>query len=516
MSPSYPFATLTPSNTEAVQNFKAWATKTQQNPANYKHHVKFLRVGDFSRDVETPSAMAEDNGSESRSTERNSTNGPPSNFPGCYEFSLSDDRRPLHPPKGWIMGVGNWEDDSGGVDLVVNFHPAVYSRHMMFHFGEHGRFMLTFRHGGVEFDGEEQRLQTSRPLAQVHFIRIGPLSYCLRYSVPAEMQTDHQLKIRHLLKAFQGIQQPPDELLSATPSGNDLRIGDWIIRGVAGHSARTVVEAASNNRTGEVVAVKRMWRWNKDSERNVAREIKLYRDLKSVIKEHKHSLFVMLMHSVIYKTQEVWQDSPDEVFLFFTPLGSTTFHSVRQWTSIDHKTKLDLFCQICLGLDAIHDMQWIHRDIKPPNLYVVTFDPPYAVVGDFDNAIRSKGSNLKPQRAHCGTIGWLAPELENDQIVPQYNCAVDIWSLGAVGWHLFNNGARPPWVSNQPHNVFVNQGDPAFNDYRKLVQKLSYYKPESLEHLIGQMLSYKPHDRQSMFFVLKHPALYSTVCAQKH
>lgn len=300
------------------------------------------------------------------------------------------------------------------------------------------------------------------------------------------------------------MQQEQNELISATPSATDLKLGEWIIRGVAGFTTRTVVDAASNSRTCEVVAVKILARYNAYMAQKVEREVRLYEALKT-IGAHKHARFVMLMHSVIYKTDQEWHGSPDEVFLFVIPLGTTTFHDVAGWASQDHQTKLVLFCQICLGILAVHDMGWIHRDVKPENLYVVTFDPPRAVVGDFDCATR-KESDLTPRPGQVGTIGWLAPELEDSQIVPQYSAAVDIWSLGAVGFHLFLSPRRP-WVSNQQYNTFMHKDDPAFGAFLALVHELSQRAPNSLEHLIGQMLSYSPNERPVMYSVLGHHAL---------
>ncbi|KAK4551541.1 hypothetical protein LTR86_011104 [Recurvomyces mirabilis] len=45
---------------------------------------------------------------------------------------------------------------------------------------------------------------------------------------------------------------------SATPSTSDIRIDDWVLHGVFEASPTSVIHAASNVRSGEVVAVKRL------------------------------------------------------------------------------------------------------------------------------------------------------------------------------------------------------------------------------------------------------------------
>lgn len=60
---------------------------------------------------------------------------------------------------------------------------------------------------------------------------------------------------------------------SSTPSTNDLKLRDWMSRGTAGISATSVVEAASNTRTSEVVVMKSLRRSSRQSVQKIQQEV---------------------------------------------------------------------------------------------------------------------------------------------------------------------------------------------------------------------------------------------------
>lgn len=94
-----------------------------------------------------------------------------------------------------------------------------------------------------------------------------------------------------------------------------------------------------------------------------------------------------------------------------------------------------------------------HRDLKPANLGIVELgDAPRAVIIDERSACRQKRSGHEPGIGACGTVGFIAPELENVNLAPCYGSKVDIWSLGAVAYFIFVAG-RIPWSLR--FNMFV-------------------------------------------------------------
>lgn len=410
------------------------------------------------------------------------------------------------------MGAGNWEKDpdTGEVYLLLAAEQGIYPKHLHFRFDRFGRLTLHARQKGVELNGEPITRGTSRLLSHTQFIKIVPLSYKFFHILPKDDEQAFQSAKNQFLLDHMGFKEVPNEISSATPSADDVRIGDWAIHGTADSSATTVVEAASNMRTFQVVAVKRLRRMNWSDDRKIEAEVSNYDGLES-IKAHSHGKFVMRKH-VIYKTQKEWLGQPDEVYLLWTPLGLGTFREFSvsgKWSFIAPEVRRTLFCQVCLGVQAVHELGWMHRDIKPANLYMVSLSPPRAVVGDFGSAIRVDQSGFTPEPGHYGTIGWLAPEMENPEFAPKYTQAVDVWSLGAVAYYLFMPG-RLPRVSRRGHNTFLHDDDPAQGMFQMLMDDLSSSKSESLIH---QMLQPRPDKRIHLRRVLAIPALRDTMRA---
>ncbi|KAI4190736.1 MAG: hypothetical protein L6R41_000598 [Letrouitia leprolyta] len=503
----FDFASLTPANADAIASFRTVNDRLRQQPSDAKHHFYYCRL-----DAPTEPLHIESTASDlSFNSDNDTALAVPVVEPdGCYLLSIIPAHPPSEPKFGWTMGSGRWEDDTtnGGVDILVAGSPDISDRHLAFRFDGHGRLELNVRHGIVEMDGEPVTRASSRLVSHTKHIKVGPQLYRFAHIVPKDQEVAFQKQKTAFLKKHSGLEQVPHELTSATPSVNDLKIGDWVIHGAVSRSATAVVDAASNTRTKDAVAVKRLRRLDIRSAQSTSQEIGLYKALQS-IKNHEHSRYVMQMHSVLYhRDQEEWQGGIDEVFLLWTPLGAGTFDDLYsgKWSPITHETKLKLFCQICLGLQAVHEAGWIHRDIKPQNLYVVSFTPLRAVVGDFGGAIRSSEAGWSPRPGTCGTIGWLAPELENPQYAIKYRQGVDVWSLGAVGYTLFES-ARRPWMSQKLHNTFLHPTDPAVQAYQSMMRHLSNHQPDTLKGLLFQMLQAYPVRRTTLRGALANPVL---------
>ncbi|KAL4256150.1 Kinase-like protein [Pleurotus pulmonarius] len=88
---------------------------------------------------------------------------------------------------------------------------------------------------------------------------------------------------------------------------------------------------------------------------------------------------------------------------------------------------------IIKGLAYLHEHHIAHRDIKPENLLV---DHKFCLkIIDFDVAVQVRDDDEEVDD-HCGTEGWVAPEIEMRS--PTYSpIKADRWSCGAVILYIF-------------------------------------------------------------------------------
>ena len=99
------------------------------------------------------------------------------------------------------------------------------------------------------------------------------------------------------------------------------------------------------------------------------------------------------------------------------------------------RERLELFIQICQGVQHAHQKAIIHRDLKPSNILVVELDgKPAPRIIDFGiaKATPQQGSDQTfSTRGGCpiGTPGYMSPE-QADPNLGDVDTRTDVYSLG--------------------------------------------------------------------------------------
>jgi serine/threonine protein kinase len=120
-------------------------------------------------------------------------------------------------------------------------------------------------------------------------------------------------------------------------------------------------------------------------------------------------------------------DITDE-YIIFSPLMNATFQSLT--TSTLPVSRLEhFFSKLLDGVAFLHDHGLCHRDIKPVNILIRSYDPPEALLCDF-GCVSDK---LKILYDSPGTVPYLAPEQRPGLV---HGPTVDYWACGLVGYEL--------------------------------------------------------------------------------
>ena len=92
-----------------------------------------------------------------------------------------------------------------------------------------------------------------------------------------------------------------------------------------------------------------------------------------------------------------------------------------------------LMAQLLLGLDFMHSMNIVHRDIKPDNILMASSEP-----GNYEIKIADFGLSLQLEADKkcfhkCGTPTFIAPECLKKQ---GYGLKFDIFSSGSLMYNI--------------------------------------------------------------------------------
>ncbi|KTW32029.1 bifunctional endoribonuclease/protein kinase IRE1 [Pneumocystis jirovecii RU7] len=201
----------------------------------------------------------------------------------------------------------------------------------------------------------------------------------------------------------------------------------------------------------------------------------------------------------------------------------------------------NILYQIALGIQYLHSLKIVHRDIKPQNILLVPLysksdnnknskriDNIRIVISDFGlcKKLGLDQSSFKMTTSQLsGTIGWRAPELfyEKDNIgdefqknIPHFQAksvnffrnhkvgrAIDIFSMGCVFYYVLTKGMHPFG------EYYFREGNIVKGSAN--YSHLDFLGNESFlaKDLISKMLSLDPSTRPDANFVVRHPYFWS-------
>ncbi|MBQ2152767.1 MAG: protein kinase [Clostridia bacterium] len=185
--------------------------------------------------------------------------------------------------------------------------------------------------------------------------------------------------------------------------------------------------------------------------------------------------------------QEFTQNGEFEGYLFFIKMEllDSFYSMLRQNNSVfTEKDILKFAEEVAQGIKAIHDLGYIHRDIKLENIFVSPKTGIYKL-GDFNVSKQSDTA-----RTVAGTYEYIAPEIFNSPFNRNsYSRQVDIYSFGLCLYVLANNMQIP----------FLSDGINKETALQKRLSGEELPSPENcsqgLFNIIRKACAYDPKDR---------------------
>jgi serine/threonine protein kinase len=172
----------------------------------------------------------------------------------------------------------------------------------------------------------------------------------------------------------------------------------------------------------------------------------------------------------------------------------------KDHNDISPLVKYNLCRGIAAGLDALHDCELIHGDLKPENVLLFRSKNGafIAKLADFGLSFYEE-EGMSGVQIIGGTPGWQAPEVEKgERIDSQFLSRTDCYSFGLLIWSIFlHSGSKPPSNSRGSRNeIALSEIDQVLSHTG---ENMYHYLRNILEHLLQDCPLQRPTPVGSLF-----------------
>ncbi|KAK8017869.1 calcium/calmodulin-dependent protein kinase type 1B [Apiospora rasikravindrae] len=273
------------------------------------------------------------------------------------------------------------------------------------------------------------------------------------------------------------------------------RIEQWVRQGFLGAGAYGTVNlekcVTDGDQTARLRAVKQIKKYIVPGE-----ELDYARELEAVIK------FSHPRYSHCFVTSHGWYESDDSVFITMEYLA---YRDLQRYLvrPLPEDEAVQIVAQVLEGLQYMHGNGFVHRDLKPGNIMVVTKSPDWFVkIADFGISKRRRQDVTTLATLQRGTMGFMAPEVLGYTDGGTYTSLVDMWSLGAVAYIVLTSVSPFPTMADLTSYVLRKKGFPAI-----LLQ--THHVSELAQDFITKLMICDPNERPTAYSAGQHGWLYT-------
>lgn len=242
---------------------------------SYAHHQQFLHPYSDAPDPDIDDQDQDQGQSPERDQQQRAEN---------FEFVFALGTLPEFAPLGWRLGKGRPASRNHAVDILLLADPDdnVAGVHCRFAWskGGGGFFVIAdnLRGARVNLNGESLR-RDQRLVPFRNTIQVGECFFTIVFEKRTKAQ--EELFQGELLNYYRIVLGESAPLILPTPSGNETRFGNWMLRNPLGKGSFGSVSIVTHAHTGESAAMKEIW-GTAVNRRAVDREIKIARTLLKV------------------------------------------------------------------------------------------------------------------------------------------------------------------------------------------------------------------------------------------
>lgn len=190
--------------------------------------------------------------------------------------------------------------------------------------------------------------------------------------------------------------------------------------------------------------------------------------------DHPHLLKIINKVEILHK---------DELLiLMFMPYMPSTLEAIKNLLDYNEAMVLEIALQCCQGLKELRRNDFVHRDIKPDNIfYIRENEKTNFMLGDYSIA-----RHLDPTATEGKTTLWLGTKeyMAPENAFGVYSFLSDIYSMGKVIYWLCNEYEVSPVNSDKPIARMKNGSDALWH----VVQKAMAFKPEDRYQNVFEMI----------------------------
>ncbi|XP_060533319.1 citron Rho-interacting kinase [Cylas formicarius] len=221
-----------------------------------------------------------------------------------------------------------------------------------------------------------------------------------------------------------------------------VNISDFEIKNIIGRGHFGEVHVVKEKQTGYVYAMKTLRKFDNE--------------MKRISVEEERNIMADSVSPWLTTLQYAFQDSTNLFFVMeYHPGGDLLGLLYRQGGTLPESAALFYIAELVLALDDLHNMGYVHRDVKPDNVLLDRCG--HLKLADFGSAAKLDKNGLVKVGPPVGTPDYIAPEVlqcldnKNDKC-SGYGILCDFWSLGVLAYELVIG--NPPFQGQSSSSVY--------------------------------------------------------------